>query len=60
MVDEIRGIVDGLPAPVTAAAGGAGQPSFLRKEFDWQGKLVCRLDVAQLVAAAAGRSQGGD
>lgn len=59
VVDEIRGIIDDVPALVTARASRAGRPSFLRNEFDWQGKLVSLLDVAELVATAAGRSQGG-
>ena len=59
VVDEIRGIIADPPAATTAQASSPGRPSFLRQEFEWQGKLVCVLDVAQLVAAAAGRSQGG-
>jgi purine-binding chemotaxis protein CheW len=59
VVDEIRGIIDELPATVTAEIRNAGRPPFLGAEFEWQGKLVCVLDVPQLVAAAAGGSQGG-
>jgi chemotaxis signal transduction protein len=59
VVDEIRGIIDDVSAPVTVRTSSAERPSFLRSEFDWQGKLVSLLDVAELVATAAGRSQGG-
>jgi hypothetical protein len=60
VVDEIRGIVDDFPRRSPGVkAGGAGRPGFLREEFDWQDTRVCVLDVPQLVAAAAGRSQGG-
>ena len=60
VVDEIRGIID---EPFTAPGektGDAGRPGFLREEFDWQNTRVCVLDVALLVAAAAGWSQEGD
>ena len=60
VVDEIRGIIDDQPAVLGARAGSAGRPCFLREEFEWQGNQVSVLDVAQLVAAAAGLSQGGD
>ena len=60
VVDEIRGIIEELPAVPGVKAGGAGRPSFMREEFDWQGTRVCLLDVALVVAAAAGRSQEGD
>jgi len=60
VVDEIRGIIDELPAVPGVKAGGAGRPGFLREEFDWQGTRVCLLDVPLLVAAAAGWSQEGD
>ena len=59
VVDEIRGIVDDFPAPVTGATSRVGQPGFLQQEFDWQDKLVCVLDVPQLVAAAAEANPGG-
>ena len=59
VVDEIRGIIDGPAAVATATAPSAGQPAFLRQEFGWQGKLVCVLDVPELIATAAGRNQGG-
>ena len=60
VVDEICVIIeDRLPA-LTVKTGIAGRPSFMREEFEWQGNRVCALDVALLVAAAAGRSQGGD
>ena len=58
VVDEIRGIIADPPAADATQASGAERPSFLRQEFEWQGKLVGVLDVAQL-AAAAGSSQGG-
>ena len=60
VVDEIRGIIDELPAVPGVKVGGAGRPGFMREEFDWQGTRVCLLDVALLVAAAAGWSQEGD
>jgi purine-binding chemotaxis protein CheW len=59
VVDEIRGIIADHPAADAAQSSSAGRPSFLRQEFEWQGNLVCMLDVAQLVATAAGRSEGG-
>jgi chemotaxis signal transduction protein len=59
VVDEIRGIIADHPGADAAQASGAERPSFLRREFEWQGKLVGVLDVAQLAAAAAGSSQGG-
>jgi chemotaxis signal transduction protein len=58
VVDEVRGLIDGVPAALGVKS--AGRPRFMREEFDWQGTRVCLLDVALLVAAAAGRSQGGD
>ena len=59
VVDEIRGIIE-LPAVPGVKASGAGRPGFLREELDWEGTRVCVLDVALLVAAAAGSSQEGD
>jgi chemotaxis signal transduction protein len=59
VVDEIRGIIADHSGADAAQASGAERPSFLRREFEWQGKLVGVLDVAQLAAAAAGSSQGG-
>ena len=58
VVDEIRGIIDDLPAGATAVPSGAGRPAFLAQEFEWQGRQVGVLDVAQLVAAAA-QTPGG-
>jgi purine-binding chemotaxis protein CheW len=60
VVDEIRGIIHALPPAPAPETGKPGHPSFLVGEFEWQGNLVCMLDVPRLVAAAAERGQGGD
>jgi chemotaxis-related protein WspD len=59
VVDEVRGIVDDFPGAATAAVSSESRPSFLRQEFDWQGKRVCELDVPQLVTTAAASTPEG-
>ena len=60
VVDEIRGIIHASPPAHAPETRKPGHPSFLCGEFEWQGNLVCRLDVPRLVAAAVERGQGGD
>jgi purine-binding chemotaxis protein CheW len=60
VVDEIRGIIGDLPPTHGTNSDTPGWRAFLRDEFEWKGNCVGILDVAGVVAAAAGRVSGGD
>jgi purine-binding chemotaxis protein CheW len=52
VADETKGIIERRVS--TAADGGrsADRPAYLGGEFEWEGKLVCMIDVPALIAEA--------
>jgi purine-binding chemotaxis protein CheW len=52
VADETRGVIEQTVAAGTEVARSAERARYLGAEFEWEGKLVCMLDVPTLIADA--------
>ena len=52
VADETRGVIERRVSAATEAGRAADRSRFLGGEFEWEGKLVCMIDVPTLIAEA--------
>ena len=55
VADETRGVIEQTVATGAESARSADRARYLGAEFEWEGKLVCMLDVPTLIAEATPR-----
>jgi purine-binding chemotaxis protein CheW len=58
VADETRGLIEHSARAADEAARSSERASFLGAEIDWEGRLVCMLDVPALIAQIAPRLGG--
>jgi len=52
VADETKGVIERRVSTPTEAGRAADRPRYLGGEFEWEGKLVCMIDVPALIAEA--------
>ena len=52
VADETKGVIERRVSTATDAGRAADRSRFLGSEFEWEGKLVCMIDVPALIAEA--------
>lgn len=52
VADETKGVIERRVSTATDAGRAADRSRFLGGEFEWEGKLVCMIDVPALIAEA--------
>jgi purine-binding chemotaxis protein CheW len=52
VADETRGVIEHRFETVADEGRSAGRPAYLGSEFQWEGKLVCMIDVPPLISQA--------
>jgi purine-binding chemotaxis protein CheW len=52
VADETKGVIERRVSTSTEAGRAADRPRYLGGEFEWEGKLVCMIDVPALIAEA--------